>query len=281
MKYKLLNEIGKGSFGTVYLSIDKISKKEFALKIINNDSKGNIELDIHNIFSNSQNANLFAPSIIETFTSNRHIYIVMELMHMNLEEIYILNNRSFNKPTIYKLFLDMINSLNLLHQLGFIHRDIKPQNFMIKLDENKCCKLVLIDYGLSKKYIIQGKHIEYKTELNFVGSLKFASLNAHKLIEQSRRDDMESICYVIIYLFLGSLPWKICTNDINSIKINKIGTLINNLDIDVSIKSYIRYVKSLKFSDEPNYDYLNKIIHNYCRYNKIVPNYEWNINNVA
>lgn len=90
-----------------------------------------------------------------------------------------------------------------------MHRDLKPENFLIGLGENERT-LYLIDYGLAKKYIVEstGEHIKYAEMKKFVGAPRYASLAAHKGIEQGRRDDLESIGYILIYLFTGFLQWQ-------------------------------------------------------------------------
>ena len=96
-----------------------------------------------------------------------------------------------------------------MHGKFYIHRDLKPENFLIGLGKNEGT-LHLIDYGLAKKYIepSTGHHIEFKERLKFVGALRYASLNAHLGHELGRKDDLESIGFILIYLMRGTLPWQ-------------------------------------------------------------------------
>lgn len=94
-----------------------------------------------------------------------------------------------------------------VHNLYIIHRDIKPENFLISKDGKG--PLYIIDYGLSKRYVDdQGRHIPRATNKGFRGTLRYASINMHQGIENSRRDDLESLGYVLIYLIKGKLPWQ-------------------------------------------------------------------------
>lgn len=96
-----------------------------------------------------------------------------------------------------------------MHSKNLIHRDIKPENFLMGLNENSHI-LYLIDYGLASLYKDSaiGAHIPFKTHLSMVGTARYASINTHLGIEQSRRDDLESIGYLVIYLLNGCLPWQ-------------------------------------------------------------------------
>jgi serine/threonine protein kinase len=103
----------------------------------------------------------------------------------------------------------MVTLLRDLHNTNIIHRDIKPENFVVH--ENK---IHLIDFGLSKLYIQDNKHIEYRENKGMIGTARYASINSLKGNEQSRRDDLESVGYLLIYLYMGALPWNnIVTED--------------------------------------------------------------------
>ena len=102
----------------------------------------------------------------------------------------------------------MIQRVEFLHSKQFIHRDIKPDNFLIGLAKDRN-KLFMVDFGLAKKYLLKNQvHIPYKDNKNLTGTARYASRNTHLGIEQSRRDDMESLGYVFIYFLKGSLPWQ-------------------------------------------------------------------------
>jgi len=98
-----------------------------------------------------------------------------------------------------------------LHQCGFIHRDIKPQNIVLGLEKKQASnKIYLIDFGLASQYLNEnGQHIKPTKNYNsVVGTALFASINAHQGCEISRKDDIESLMYTLIYLLIGTLPWK-------------------------------------------------------------------------
>jgi len=121
----------------------------------------------------------------------------------------------------------MIILLRDLHNLNIVHRDIKPENFVVYQD-----KLHLIDFGLSKLYFQENKHIEYKENKGMIGTARYASINALKGNEQSRRDDLESIGYLLLYLQNGTLPWMNITADDRNIKYHKILKMKEALKFD-------------------------------------------------
>ena len=104
-----------------------------------------------------------------------------------------------------------LQCLQALHQLGYLYRDVKPANFMLKNQEllNSKGRLYLIDLGLCKQFMRPdtGEHIKMKTNKKMIGTPVFCSINTHKGIENSRRDDLESWVYMIVYL-VKKLPWE-------------------------------------------------------------------------
>lgn len=151
--------------------------------------------------------------------------------------------------------------LRSVHDMGIIHRDIKPENFL--LGDNGKGRLYLIDFGLSKRFIDdQGRHIPRNTNKGFRGTLRYASLNMHQGIENSRRDDLESLGYVLIYLLKGKLPWqdlnvqkKMKAENITRVKMKtQLSQLCNG--VNNTFLEYMRQVRNLGFTETPNYDEL-------------------------
>ena len=102
----------------------------------------------------------------------------------------------------------MIQRIEFIHNKGYLHRDIKPDNFVIGRGK-KASKVYIIDFGLAKRYLLKdGGHIPYRDNKNLTGTARYASLNTHLGIEQGRRDDIEGIANVLLYFVKGSLPWQ-------------------------------------------------------------------------
>lgn len=135
--------------------------------------------------------------------------LVMDLLGPSLEDLFNFCSRRFTMKTVLMLADQMISRIEYVHTKNFIHRDIKPDNFLMGIGRH-CNKLFLIDFGLAKKYRDNRtrQHIPYREDKNLTGTARYASINAHLGIEQSRRDDMESLGYVLMYFNRTSLPWQ-------------------------------------------------------------------------
>ncbi|ESQ40253.1 hypothetical protein EUTSA_v10015880mg, partial [Eutrema salsugineum] len=141
----------------------------------------------------------------------------------------------------------MINRLEFIHSKSYLHRDVKPENFLMgNSGSRQADQVYIIDFGLAKKYRDSSthRHITYRENKTLTGTPSYASLNTHLGIEQSRRDDMESLGYVLIYFLKGSLPWQGL----------KAAALCRGHPTEFA--SYFHYCRSLRFDDKPDYAYL-------------------------
>ena len=196
--------------------------------------------------------------------------IVMTLLSTNLEILLKNCGGKFSLKTVLLIADQTISRLEFLHSKSFIHRDIKPDNFLIGLDEDRNI-IHLIDFGLSKKYVINEnlEHIPFKKNQGLIGTARFASINSHLGLELSRRDDLESLGYLFIYFLKGELPWiglqaENRKEKFDKIKEVKLRTPIEILTegLPVEFSSYLKYAQCLQFEDTPNYVYLKKIFRN-------------------
>ncbi|KAH9801508.1 protein kinase domain-containing protein [Citrus sinensis] len=165
------------------------------------------------------------------------------------------------------LLIIQINRVEFVHSKSFLHRDIKPDNFLMGLGR-RANQVYIIDFGLAKKYrdTSTHQHIPYRENKNLTGTARYASMNTHLGIEQSRRDDLESLGYVLMYFLRGSLPWqglKAGTKKQKYEKISekKVSTSIEALcrGYPTEFASYFHYCRSLRFDDKPDYAYLKRI----------------------
>ena len=151
-----------------------------------------------------------------------------------------------------------------------IHRDVKPDNFLLGKRKNQWL-LYIIDYGLSKHFKAPktGKHIPYRTNKDLTGTARYASLNTHMGIEQSRRDDLEGIANTLIYLLKGSLPWQNVQAKTKAEKYRKIKSIKFSTTPEMLCKGYpiefiifLNYSRKLSFEEQPDYNYIQKLFDN-------------------
>lgn len=266
--YTIINKLGSGSFGDVYLLQDH-KNKLYAGKI-EDKNKENVRLReeqyIYDILHKKGVYNGI-PKIYKFLQTTESNILVMELLGSSLEELFIKHNKLFDFQTTIKLGLKIIEIMENIHNAGIIHRDIKPSNFMVGL--NECSNMIYImDFGLSKQYINKNRHIKLKSERSLVGTARYASINVHMGIEPSRRDDLESIGYMLVYFLKGSLPWQGLKKHKNSDSIQLIGdkkmcTSVDKLCSDIPNNScliaYINYCKNLKYDETPDYSYIKSL----------------------
>ena len=193
--------------------------------------------------------------------------MVMDLLGPSLEDLFTYCKRKFSLKTILMLADQMIQRVEYIHSRLFLHRDIKPDNFLIGVSKRQHY-VYIVDFGLAKRYKDPktGEHIPYKENKNLTGTARYASLNTHLGIEQSRRDDLECLGYVFLYFVRGSLPWqglkaKTKKEKYDGIRDKKLETSIEELCVGVpqEFAQYMNYCRSLKFEDRPDYGYLRKL----------------------
>lgn len=193
--------------------------------------------------------------------------MVIDLLGPSLEDLFNYCNRKFTLKTVLMLADQMINRVEYMHLKGFLHRDIKPDNFLMGLGR-KANQVYIIDYGLAKKYrdLQTHKHIPYRENKNLTGTARYASVNTHLGIEQSRRDDLESLGYVFMYFLRGSLPWQGLRAGTKKQKYDKISEKKMLTSVEALCKSYptefisyFHYCRSLRFDDKPDYTYLKRL----------------------
>lgn len=145
----------------------------------------------------------------DSSTPNQHFHVmVMDLLGPSLEDLFSTCKRRFDLKTCLLIGIQLVKRIEKVHEERIIHRDIKPDNFLIGGTEATRDNIYIIDFGLAKCYKnSEGEHIPYKDGKNLTGTARYASIATHKGIEQSRRDDLETIGHVLLYLVKGSLPW--------------------------------------------------------------------------
>ena len=266
-KYKLVKKLGEGSFGMIFKA--ESPEGNFAFKF---------EKKRPNKRSLLKNESLIMeylkgkgiPYIKLYVEEENYNIMIMELLGKSLEGL--LKDSYDNKlsiKTICLLGIEIIPILKFIHDKHIIHRDIKPDNFAVGSEDP--CQVYILDFGLAKKYrssktLKQNPMIKHS---KLTGTARYASINALKGFEQSRRDDLESLGYVLAYLFRGNLPWQGIAAKTKEEKYAKILNKKENIPPERLLKNefpelvdYINYCKKLEYEDEPDYNYLSELFKN-------------------
>ena len=182
----------------------------------------------------------------------------MDLLGPSLQSI-LAKNKKFTIKSIILIAIQLLNIMKYIHDRGYIHRDIKPDNFVI--DNKNGERIYCIDFGLAKTYLKRNNdHISFIENNKFCGTARYASIAAHKGNTQSRKDDLEAIGYMLIYLFRGKLPWEgIKHNDkkekyrliLEKKEITSDEELCKQLPREFLV--YFKYVRNMDFDEIPPY----------------------------
>ncbi|KAK8870279.1 hypothetical protein M9Y10_008157 [Tritrichomonas musculus] len=276
-RFIFVERIGKGGFGSVYkCSIEGTQMKKFAaLKVVSHQKSQTIENE-KNILEEIQESYPLFPRFYDAARCSSFYYIAMEYLGPSLDDIKLsLNEKKFNAFTIMYVASKTLQCIQDLHSYGIIHRDIKPSNFLLRNNDNSIC---LTDFGLSTHYVVNDRHIPFGS-MKEVGTLYFQSLASHSNYTLSRKDDLESWIYTLLYLRDKTLPWMIPDN--SAIPLKKRQT-INGLikDWEPFYEIYEDVMK-LKFEEEPHYqkyvDLIDKALSEFTQEEMI---YSWDNNNI-
>jgi len=261
--YKLVKKLGKGAFGVVYKAIDTKVNKVRAIKIENKNkiSRLDHERKIYELLINETGF----PKIYKMLKTKKNNIFIMDYLGPSLEDLFDFCNNKFSTKTVLMIGIQILNRIESLHKAGYIHRDIKPDNFLIGTNDRKS-RIYMIDLGLSKKYVNAEGHIPYRTDKGFTGSFRYSSIRNHRGIEQSRRDDLESIGYMLIFFLKGRLPWQGLKGSTKSKRSKNISNVkgsisLNKLckDIPKEFLLYMKYCRILRFKQVPDYTLLRDL----------------------
>lgn len=265
-RYRLVRKLGSGSFGDIFLGINVTNGEEVAVKMEPKNAR-HPQLMYESKLYKILQGGIGIPHVRWFGVEKEYNVLVMDLLGPSLEDLFNFCSRRFTMKTVLMLADQMIARIEYVHNRNFIHRDIKPDNFLMGIGRH-CNKLFLIDFGLAKKYRDSRtrQHIPYREDKNLTGTARYASINAHLGIEQSRRDDMESMGYVLMYFNRGSLPWqglKAATKKQKYEKISekKMTTSIESLckGYPAEFAMYLNYCRGLRFEEMPDYMYLRQL----------------------
>ena len=264
-KYKILKKIGKGSFGLVYLG-----------KVINSNNYVAMKFEPKNqpdLILERESYLLYylrgygIPEVITYGHNSKYNILIQTLLGNSVNDIFIKHCKKFSMKDCCMLGIQMLDRLEYIHSKYIIHRDIKPDNYLLGNPDTSL--IYLIDFGLAKKYMSSrtGKHVKFAINKKWSGTSRFASANSLRGVVQSRRDDLESLCYILLLIMKGNLPWDNVfgySENEDILLIYKIKKYMKPellfLNLPKEIIDFFKYCKNLDFEQKPDYAYLRSLL---------------------
>ena len=270
-KYALKYLIARGSFGEVYMGTNIFEKKNYALKIEKIQKGESLLKEEAYILLLVKGPGI--PSMISFGVSCKYHILVEELLGESILSLFKKNKNRFNLKDTCMFAIQALERIEYIHSKNFLHRDIKPANFLVGNPDKS--QIYLIDFGNAKKFRSSrtGKYKKYNNNNDRIyGTVLFLSLNVLKGGEHTRKDELESLGLLFIYLFQGFLPWsklkvKNIYQAIECVKIIKQKTSLKKLcaQMPQEMYDYMDYVYKLNYDNNPNYTFLRSLFSNILR----------------
>lgn len=265
-RYKLGQKICSSSYGDIYIGKNVQSNQDIAIKMELSKKKYHHLIYEAKVLQHLQGG-IGIPTLYWAGHEGDYNITVVDLLGKNLEQLFNLCERKFTLKTVLMLADQLISNIEYIHFKNYIHRNIKPENFLIGIGK-KSHKIYTVDFALAKLYKDPKtcEHVSYEDNKKLIGCARFASLNAQRGISQTRRDDLESIGYILLYFLKGNLPWQQLNAEtfeefFMEIKEKKTILGVDMLcgDLPQEFGVYLNYCRNLKFDEKPDYGYLKKI----------------------
>jgi serine/threonine protein kinase len=255
-KYKIINKLGEGSFGKIFLGENIYTGEKIAIKI-EFSSESSVLRNEAKIYKYLDKCDGI-PKMRTFGIEGKFNYMVIDLLGESLESLRVRYGGKVDIDKVVEIGIQMINNIERLHKLGIIHRDIKPENFLFNVENTS---LKIIDFGLARRYLNEkGEHIKEEHGRKLTGTARYVSINVHKGITPSRRDDMESIIYILIYLLNGELPWQNVKKKGRNENIMKNKQSLEFKKEYKEMEEVMNYTRKLGYAEKPKYENCKEVL---------------------
>ncbi|XP_026462717.1 tau-tubulin kinase homolog Asator-like, partial [Ctenocephalides felis] len=257
-RWKVMRKIGGGGFGEIYEGLDLVTREPVALKVESARQPKQVlkmEVAVLKKLQGKEHVCRF----IGCGRNDRFNYVVMQLQGRNLAELRRAQPRgAFSLSTTLRLGLQILKAIESIHQVGFLHRDIKPSNFSIGRMPYNNRKVYMLDFGLARQYTTgTGEVRAARAAAGFRGTVRYASVNAHRNKEMGRHDDLWSLFYMLVEFVNGQLPWrKIKDKEQVGLMKEKYDHRLLLKHLPSDLRQFLEHIQSLEYADKPDYPML-------------------------
>ncbi|KAH8397329.1 hypothetical protein KR215_012183, partial [Drosophila sulfurigaster] len=254
-RWKVIRKIGGGGFGEIYEGQDLITREQVALKVESARQPKQVlkmEVAVLKKLQGKEHVCRF----IGCGRNDRFNYVVMQLQGKNLAELRRAQPRgAFSLSTTLRLGLQILKAIESIHSVGFLHRDIKPSNFSVGRLPYNCRRVYMLDFGLARQYTTGTGEVRCpRAAAGFRGTVRYASINAHRNREMGRHDDLWSLFYMLVEFVNGQLPWrKIKDKEQVGLTKEKYDHRILLKHLPSDLKQFLEHIQSLTYADRPDY----------------------------
>ncbi|XP_056104667.1 tau-tubulin kinase 1 isoform X2 [Rhinichthys klamathensis goyatoka] len=278
-RWKVLKKIGGGGFGEIYEALDLLTRENVALKVESaQQPKQVLKMEVA-VLKKLQGKNHVC-KFIGCGRNDKFNYVVMQLQGRNLADLRRSQPRgTFTMSTTLRLGKQILESIEAIHSVGFLHRDIKPSNFAMGRLPSTYRKCYMLDFGLARQYTnTNGEVRPPRTVAGFRGTVRYASVNAHKNKEMGRHDDLWSLFYMLVEFAAGQLPWRKIKDK------EQVGQIKERYDHRMLLKHmpseftvFLEHVLTLDYYTKPDYQLLMSVFENSMKERIITENepYDW------
>ncbi|XP_052010016.1 tau-tubulin kinase 2-like [Xyrauchen texanus] len=278
-RWKVLKKIGGGGFGEIYEALDLMNRTSVALKAESaQQPKQVLKMEVA-VLKKLQGKDHVC-RFVGCGRNDRFNYVVMELQGRNLAELRRSMNRgTFTVSTTLRLGLQILEAIESIHSVGFLHRDIKPSNFAMGRFPSTCRTCYMLDFGLARQFTNSCQEVRPPRPVaGFRGTVRYASINAHKNKEMGRHDDLWSLFYMLVEFLVGQLPWRKIKDKDQVGKLKETydhRLMLKHLPPDFSV--FLDHISNVDYFTKPDYQLLQTVFENSMRTYNAVENdpYDW------